>query len=174
MKVGVLLLLPGLCLIVFGCSSKDTDTVRFVFAPDAIVRYMHDTGLIDKYQERYEKRIDFIETWDEAAFFAGGFMPYQVGRLDHGFHVRQETSLHIKKKPSEYLRRFYFDTITHAPAPLAFLVDLVGEDRVILGTDIPFDMADTDFGRIIEQAQLPPNTTTAIESGNAMELFNLS
>ncbi len=72
MKVGVLLLLPGLCLIVFGCSSKDTDTVRFVFAPDAIVRYMHDTGLIDKYQERYEKRIDFIETWDEAAFFAGG------------------------------------------------------------------------------------------------------
>ena len=44
MKVGVLLLLPGLCLIVFGCSSKDTDTVRFVFAPDAIVRYMHDTG----------------------------------------------------------------------------------------------------------------------------------
>ena len=104
---------------------------------------------------------------------AGGFMPYQIGRLDHGFNVRQETSAHIQKRPSEYLRRFYFDTITHAPAPLAFLVDLVGEDRVILGTDIPFDMADTDFSRIIEQAQLPPNATTAIESGNARELFNL-
>ena len=104
---------------------------------------------------------------------AGGFMPYQIGRLDHGFNVRQETSAHIQKRPSEYLRRFYFDTITHAPAPLAFLVNLVGEDRVILGTDIPFDMADTDFSRIIEQAQLPPNATTAIESGNAMELFNL-
>ncbi|MGE4657435.1 MAG: amidohydrolase family protein [Gammaproteobacteria bacterium] len=104
---------------------------------------------------------------------AGGFMPYQIGRLDHGYKVRQEASAHIQKRPSEYLRRFYFDTITHAPAPLAFLVDLVGQDRVILGTDIPFDMADTDFSRIIEQAQLPPNTTTAIESGNAMELFNL-
>ena len=52
-------------------------------------------------------------------------------------------------------------------------MDLVGQDRVILGTDIPFDMADTDFAHIIEQAQLPPSAITAIESGNAMELFNL-
>ena len=72
MKARTLLLLSGFLLAAFGCSSEDADTVKFVFAPDAIVRYMHDTGIIDKYQERYGKRIDFIETWDEAAFFAGG------------------------------------------------------------------------------------------------------
>lgn len=53
-------------------SSSDDEVVRFVFAPDAIVRYMEDTGIIEKYEQRYGKRIDFIETWDEAAFFAGG------------------------------------------------------------------------------------------------------
>jgi ABC-type nitrate/sulfonate/bicarbonate transport system substrate-binding protein len=63
---GVVLL--GAC----SSSSDDTGLVRFVFAPDAIVRYMQDTGIIEKYEQRYGKRVDFIETWDEAAFFAGG------------------------------------------------------------------------------------------------------
>jgi ABC-type nitrate/sulfonate/bicarbonate transport system substrate-binding protein len=47
------------------------DVVRFVFAPDAIVRHMRDAGIIEKYERLYGKRIEFIETWDETAFFAG-------------------------------------------------------------------------------------------------------
>ena len=55
-----------------GCGGEPQDVVRFVFAPDAIVRYMQDTGIIERYEQRYGKRIEFIETWDETAFFAGG------------------------------------------------------------------------------------------------------
>jgi ABC-type nitrate/sulfonate/bicarbonate transport system substrate-binding protein len=54
------------------CGGASEDVVRFVFAPDAIVRYMQDTGIIARYEQRYGKRIEFIETWDETAFFAGG------------------------------------------------------------------------------------------------------
>ncbi len=104
---------------------------------------------------------------------AGGFMPYQIGRLDHGYRVRGEAHEHIDQPPSSYLRRFHYDTITHAAAPLRFLIDLVGEDRVVLGTDIPFDMADVEFERIMKDVGLASDVATVIESGNASRLFNI-
>src|SRR5687768_9820199 len=55
---------------------------------------------------------------------AGGFMPYQIGRLDHGFRVRSESNAAISAPPSTYLRRFWYDTITHAARPLKFLIEL--------------------------------------------------
>jgi aminocarboxymuconate-semialdehyde decarboxylase len=73
---------------------------------------------------------------------AGGFLPYQIGRLDHAFEVRKEPRVAIERKPSEYLGRFWFDSISHSDASLEFLVSLVGIDRIVLGTDLPFDMGD--------------------------------
>ena len=70
----------------------------------------------------------------------GGFMPYQVGRLAHGHAVRTEARAHAKTSPLELVRRFYFDTITHHPQALRFLIDLAGADRIAIGTDAPFDM----------------------------------
>jgi len=64
--------LSTLLLCACGSAPDDENLVRFVFAPDAVVRYMEDTGIIEKYERLYGKRIDFVETWDEAAFFAGG------------------------------------------------------------------------------------------------------
>lgn len=75
---------------------------------------------------------------------AGGFLPYIIGRLDHGFAVRPECRKLVRSKPSDYLRRFYYDHIIHAPGPLAFLVETVGADRVMLGSDFPFDMGLSD------------------------------
>lgn len=104
---------------------------------------------------------------------AGGFMPYQIGRLDHGFRVRRETNARISAPPSSYLRRFWYDTVTHASAPLAFLVDLVGSDRVVFGTDLPFDMADERFRVYFGEAAFTPETLAAITGANAMALFGL-
>lgn len=85
---------------------------------------------------------------------AGGFLPYIIGRLDRGFSVRPECRRSLSK-PSEYLRRFYYDTIIHAPAPLGFLVEMVGADRVMLGSDFPFDMESSDpHGDIREQPRI--------------------
>ena len=75
---------------------------------------------------------------------AGGFLPYIIGRLDRGYGVRPECRKMARSKPSDYLRGFYYDTIIHAPGPLAFLVETVGADRVMLGSDFPFDMESSD------------------------------
>lgn len=72
----------------------------------------------------------------------GGFAPYQVGRFVHGHRVRPETRAHTASSAKEMLKRFYFDTITHDPQALRYLIDLVGAERIVVGTDAPFDMGD--------------------------------
>jgi aminocarboxymuconate-semialdehyde decarboxylase len=71
----------------------------------------------------------------------GGFLPYQLGRLDHAHAVRTEPGQRMERAPSEYFERLWLDTITHGDASLSFLRSLV-PDRLILGTDLPFDMGD--------------------------------
>ena len=72
----------------------------------------------------------------------GGFAPYQVGRFVHGHKVRPETRAHTGSSAKELLKRFYFDTITHEPQALRYLIELVGAARIVVGTDSPFDMGD--------------------------------
>jgi aminocarboxymuconate-semialdehyde decarboxylase len=72
----------------------------------------------------------------------GGFAPYQVGRFVHGHKVRPETRAHTAASAKELLKRFYFDTITHEPQALRYLIELVGAERIVVGTDSPFDMGD--------------------------------
>lgn len=72
----------------------------------------------------------------------GGYVPYQIGRFNHGHKVRKETRAQTKTKPNALLRRFYYDALTHDARALRYLIDLVGSDRVVLGTDAPFDMGE--------------------------------
>jgi aminocarboxymuconate-semialdehyde decarboxylase len=74
----------------------------------------------------------------------GGFLPYQAGRLVHGWQVRTEPKKRLTKPPTDSLKRFYFDTIVHSKNALEFLVDNAGADRVLLGSDYPFDMGMPD------------------------------
>ncbi len=80
----------------------------------------------------------------------GGHLPYQIGRLAHGYKVRKEARAHTSKTPLELLRRFYFDALTHDGDALRFLVGKVGADRVTIGTDAPFDMAEENPVAMIE------------------------
>jgi aminocarboxymuconate-semialdehyde decarboxylase len=86
-----------------------------------------------------------LDRWPSIRFVlvhAGGFLPFQIGRLDHAYEVRSEPRAKIERPPSSYLRRFWIDSVTHLDAALSFLVSSLGSDRVVLGTDLPFDMAD--------------------------------
>jgi aminocarboxymuconate-semialdehyde decarboxylase len=74
---------------------------------------------------------------------AGGTFPWLVGRMDHGTKVRPELR-HMKRLPSEYLRRFTYDTISHNDRLTRQLIDLVGADRVVIGSDYCFDMGRND------------------------------
>jgi aminocarboxymuconate-semialdehyde decarboxylase len=73
----------------------------------------------------------------------GGFIPYQLGRLQRGFDaVPKLTARNITTAPAELARLLYYDTVLHDPAPLAFLVEQVRPDHVLMGTDYPFPMGD--------------------------------
>lgn len=74
----------------------------------------------------------------------GGYWPYQTGRWDHGFGVRKETKVTISVPPSTFYGQIYCDSLTHDRDSLLFLGQRVGWDHVMVGTDYPFDMAETD------------------------------
>jgi aminocarboxymuconate-semialdehyde decarboxylase len=86
-----------------------------------------------------------------------GFLPYQLGRLDHAHAVRNEPKVTIAEAPSSYLRRFWIDTITHGDDALGFLETLIGADRLVIGTDLPFDMADQEPVERVRRAGLDPH-----------------
>ena len=58
--------------------------------------------------------------------------------MDRGWQVRSEARVHIQQPPSTYQQRLYYDCITNSEAALRFLIDQVGVDRVVLGSDWPF------------------------------------
>jgi aminocarboxymuconate-semialdehyde decarboxylase len=75
----------------------------------------------------------------------GGFAPYQVGRWDHAVrHDVRGAAQNLTRLPSEWLREMYFDTVLHGPRPVELLVAQLGADRVVLGSDYPFAMGESD------------------------------
>lgn len=71
----------------------------------------------------------------------GGFLPYQIGRLDKGYDKWTAVSASLQARPGDYLKRFWFDTVVWNPAALAYLVAVAGADRVVPGSDFPFDLS---------------------------------
>ncbi len=75
----------------------------------------------------------------------GGYAPYQAARMDHGYEAEPRlVDRRISQPPSHYLRKFYFDTVTHSPEVTRFLIDFAGVEQVVLGTDYPFEMGESD------------------------------
>lgn len=102
----------------------------------------------------------------------GGFVPYQIGRLAHGYAVRPEPKMKSASSPLDLIKRFYFDTITHHPAALRYLIDLVGADRIAIGTDAPFDMGlDHPVKTVDAIPGLTPDERHWICCGTAQRLF---
>jgi aminocarboxymuconate-semialdehyde decarboxylase len=85
----------------------------------------------------------------------GGFVPYQYGRWIHGWHEREEAKVTLKVSPEEDLKRFYYDTLTHSMPTLKSLIEWSGADRVVFGTDYPFDMGEFDCADRVRALELP-------------------
>jgi aminocarboxymuconate-semialdehyde decarboxylase len=103
----------------------------------------------------------------------GGYLPYQIGRLDLGFQVRFGKNLN-SHPPSEYMKRFFYDTILFDGQALKFLRDPVGAKRLLTGTDLPFNMADVDFRQRINALEIPQSEKELIFYQNAQELFHIA
>lgn len=102
----------------------------------------------------------------------GGHLPYQIGRLDHGHRVRSEAQ-HCTHPPSDYLRRFHADTLTHRPSATGWLIDEIGADRVLFGTDLPFDMGGPALADQLAGIELDAGARADISHRNAGRLFGL-
>jgi aminocarboxymuconate-semialdehyde decarboxylase len=109
---------------------------------------------------------------------AGGAVPSVIGRMDRAFEIRPESRASLSERPSAYLGRFYYDTIAHSDGALRHLVDLVGWDRVLLGSDFPFhlfDMGDPDPVQTVSRAlaKLPEEARDAILGANLRALVGV-
>jgi aminocarboxymuconate-semialdehyde decarboxylase len=123
--------------------------------------------IFDGVAARYPK-IKFI------AAHGGGFIAHYWARMDHAWKARPDTRTVIKKKPSSYLEKFYFDTITFDPRMLKQLIDRYGAEQVLLGTDYPYDMGEDDpRGLVAAVNRLSAGDRKLIEGGNAMKLFKI-
>ena len=104
----------------------------------------------------------------------GGFIAHYWARMDHAWRARADCRTVIKRKPSSYLEKFYFDTITFDPEMLKRLIDRFGADHVVLGTDYPYDMGEEDpLGLIAQVKRLPRASRDLIQGGNAARLLKI-
>ncbi len=99
----------------------------------------------------------------------GGLLAFNIWRLDHSYGLRPELRATVPRKPSEYLTRFYFDSIVHSVAALQYLIRVVGAERVVLGTDYPMAMGDFDPVNKVRQLNLSDGERGLILGANAAQ-----
>jgi aminocarboxymuconate-semialdehyde decarboxylase len=101
----------------------------------------------------------------------GGFVPYQAGRFEHGWDVRDEAKVKLKNPPAESLGRLFYDTILHSKTNLEFLIGAVGAEHVLLGSDYPFDMGNLDCVARVQALSIPAASRDLILGGYARTLL---
>jgi len=107
------------------------------------------------------------------AVHGGGYLGAYWGRIDHVWGARSDAHT-IPKPPTHYLKKIYFDTVVFSHKQLATLVETFGSDRIVMGTDYPFDMADYDpVGHVASVESFDAPTIAAIAGGTARTLLGL-
>jgi aminocarboxymuconate-semialdehyde decarboxylase len=104
----------------------------------------------------------------------GGFLPYQAGRIEHAFNAYGENlGAPLKTSPLAQIKLLHYDSLLHSPLMTAALIELVGANRVVIGSDHPFLLGDRDP---VASADQIPNLTqedlSMIRSGNLLRLMD--
>jgi aminocarboxymuconate-semialdehyde decarboxylase len=94
--------------------------------------------------ERFQKlRVAFAH--------GGGSFPITIGRIEHGFNVRPDLcAIDNDVNPRNYVGKFWIDSLVHDPKALQFLTEVIGEDKICLGSDYPFPLGEHHPGKLIE------------------------
>jgi aminocarboxymuconate-semialdehyde decarboxylase len=124
----------------------------------------------------FEGVLDKFPRLKVCAAHGGGFFLGQADRMDHGCFVNPGACKHgpvLKKKPSEYVKQIYFDSLVFTPEALERLVRQVGASQVVLGSDHPFPWSAQPVGHVMDTVALSDADKAAILGDNARQLFNL-
>ena len=110
------------------------------------------------------------------ASHGGGYLPSYAGRIDHAWGARPDCrGNNLKYPPSYYLKKMHFDTIVFTYEQLKYLVDVFGSDKIIMGTDYPYDMAEDDpVGHVLGTPGLNTNDIKKITGINAAKLLGIN
>lgn len=138
------------------------NVLQFTFRTTMMVERMILKGMFEKYPNL---RLCLSH--------GGGLLAFNIWRLDHSYGLRPELKRVIGRKPSEYLKQLYFDTIVHSVATLEYLVRVVGAERVVIGTDYPMAMGDFDAVRKVMELEIDDAQRALILGGNAMREMGL-
>jgi aminocarboxymuconate-semialdehyde decarboxylase len=136
-------------------------SVGFIFDTTLAVTRMIFDGFLDRYPN-----LDLIVAHGGAA------LAYLIGRFEKGNEVELPQRRRMALRPTDYLRRLYYDCITYDLGALRYLISVVGPDRVLFGTDWPHQVHDV-AGSLAHTAALPPDERDAIRGVNAIRLFGL-
>lgn len=108
------------------------------------------------------------------AVHGGGYLASYTGRMDHAWGARSDVHGSLPKPPTHYLKKIHFDTVVFTAHQLEYLVKVFGPEKIMMGTDYPYDMAEYDpLGHILG-AELDDATLSAIAGGNASRLFGIA
>lgn len=104
----------------------------------------------------------------------GGSFPATIGRIEHGFNVRPDLcAIDNKVNPRDYLGNFYLDSLVHEPKMLDFIVDMMGDDKICLGTDYPFPLGELEPGNLINSMSYSDEKKSKLLAENALNWLNL-
>jgi aminocarboxymuconate-semialdehyde decarboxylase len=103
----------------------------------------------------------------------GGSFAYLLGRVDNAWEQRDIVREDCPNRPSSYVDRFYVDSAIFDPAALKLLVDTMGSQQVMLGSDMPFPLGELQVGNLVQSSDLSTHARQQIFSGNAQQFFSL-
>lgn len=104
----------------------------------------------------------------------GGSFPFTIGRIEHGFEVRPDlVAIDNTVNPRDYIGKFWVDSLVHDKKAMEFLLDVMGDDKICLGSDYPFPLGEHHPGKLIEKMKLDKKTTRKLLYKNAEEWLGI-
>lgn len=103
----------------------------------------------------------------------GGYAAHYIGRMDHAYRARPELRQSLRLKPSDYMKRLYFDTVLYDPVEVENLVRRWGARHVLLGTDWPYNMGEPDPLGLLKRCRISESDSMAIAGRNAARLLGI-
>ncbi|MEO6488468.1 MAG: amidohydrolase family protein [Ferruginibacter sp.] len=104
----------------------------------------------------------------------GGSFPVTIGRIQHGYNVRPDlVAIDNQIDPLAYIGKFWIDSLVHDEKAMRFILDVMGEDNICLGSDYPFPLGEHHPGKLIESMNLPVNLVEKLEYKNALDWLSL-
>jgi len=106
----------------------------------------------------------------------GGSFPSTIGRIEHGYLARPDLcQIDNDVNPRDYLGKFWVDSLVHDPRALEYLIDVIGRDKIVLGSDYPFPLGEDVPGQLVDSHEkLDKETKAKLLGENALELLGLT